>query len=181
MAKTFWEKEKKELEDTFINKKDSKSAQKRQQSRFNKNWKQFQERGFSDSDLWSLDAHIGQLLAPRLIEFKKIALGQGVPHLFIEKQKMFKDVEKLKNNYFKAVQNEKMSEKEKLLIEKKYKEQELILLDLASKDFEKELDVMIEGFSIIASQEYYNHIPENEIKIKLALESFAKYFTCLWY
>jgi len=150
-------------------------------SKFNKNWKQFESRGFSECDLFSLDAHIGSLLAPRLKVFKEVATKFGVPQVFIVQQKDFNKVEKLKSQYFNSLKNEKMKNKEKILLKNKYSELESKLLKSANEQYQSEIDKMILSFEKVSSKDYYDNKDQNEIKIKEGLESFAKYFTCLWW
>lgn len=64
------------------------AARRRDWKLFRREWvffKQRWERGWDDSDTWSLDMVIGRFIAPRLKRFREMDTG-GVPGVFLRKE-----------------------------------------------------------------------------------------------
>lgn len=65
-ALTFWEKKLEEIKSASFN---------QVRDRVRIHTEQYKEQGFDDSDTWSLDWHLSQLILPRLKRYKELATG----------------------------------------------------------------------------------------------------------
>lgn len=64
MGETFWEKRLEEIRTASFNQSGGRAE---------KHAQQYMERGFDDSDTWSLDTHLAKLILPRLKRYKELA------------------------------------------------------------------------------------------------------------
>lgn len=133
------------------------------------------ERGFDDTELWSLDRTIAKYVLPRLIEFKKVA--NGYPANFDNFEDWIDVIDKMIYSFDHIINQEKYDEE----LEKE------LGIDWVGYFDEKKLP---DGnYELIHGENYneelmttYRRMQEEEsIRIQDGLDLFGKYFLNLWW
>lgn len=133
------------------------------------------ERGFDDTELWSLDRTIAKYVLPRLIEFKKVT--NGYPPDFENFEEWIDIIDKMIYSFDHIVNREKYDEE----LEKE------LGIDWVGYFDEKKLPdgnyelVHGENYNEELMNTYHKMQEEENIKIQGGLELFGKYFQNLWW
>ena len=133
------------------------------------------ERGFDDTELWSLDRTIAKYVLPRLIEFKKVA--NGYPPNFDSFEEWIAVIDKMIYSFDHIANQEKYDEE----LEKE------LGIDWVGYFDEKKLPdgnyelVHGDNYNEELMNTYHRMQEEESIRIQDGLDLFGKYFCNLWW